>query len=288
MSSKRPSVFPVVLAGFTAFLDLYATQPLLPMLMRVFDATHVTVSLTVTAPTLAVAIAAPVVGRVSDVAGLKRVMVASAWLLAVATALASTATGLWSFIAWRFVQGLATPGIFAIAISYIHAEYPAWFAGRASAAYVSGTVTGGFCGRALVGLLAANYGWKPAFAVLAVANVLAALALTLSLPKERRKTVRSPAANDRGTSAAPPQKPSTAGHRRRGLLRAVFPGGDVHLRYVPPRGGPLRSEHGCPRVLFVVYLFGAAVTPVAGRWVDVYGHRAGLAVGMAVARWGRC
>ena len=40
--------------------------------------------------------------------------------------------------------------------------------------------------------------------------------------------------------------------------------------------------------LFVVYLFGAAVTPIAGRWVDVYGHRAGLAVGMAVGALGRC
>ena len=38
--------------------------------------------------------------------------------------------------------------------------------------------------------------------------------------------------------------------------------------------------------LFVVYLFGAAVTPIAGRWVDVYGHRAGLAVGMAVGALG--
>ena len=32
----------------------------------------------------------------------------------------------------------------------------------------------------------------------------------------------------------------------------------------------------------MVYLFGAAVTPLAGRWVDLYGHRVGLAVGMAV------
>jgi MFS family permease len=50
---SRPRTFPIVLAGFTAFLDLYATQPLLPLLMRVFNATHVAVSLTVTASTVA-------------------------------------------------------------------------------------------------------------------------------------------------------------------------------------------------------------------------------------------
>src|ERR1700730_18146849 len=58
---SRPRTFPIVLAGFTAFLDLYATQPLLPLLMRVFGATHVAVSLTVTASTMAVALGAPVV-----------------------------------------------------------------------------------------------------------------------------------------------------------------------------------------------------------------------------------
>jgi len=275
-----------VLAGFIAFLDLYATQPLLPMLMRVFDATHMTVSLTVTAPTLAVAIAAPIVGRLSDVAGLKRVMVVSAWLLAAATALAPTATGLWSFIGWRFVQGLATPGIFAIAISYIHAEYPAWFAGRATAAYVSGTVTGGFCGRALVGLIASSYGWKPAFAVLAVVNVLAALALTASLPRETAR-------------ASDHVRPSGGALvlrllRNRQLLATDIVGFCVLFSQVAMftyvtfhlEAAPYGLSTAALGYLFVVYLFGAAVTPIAGRWVDVYGHRAGLAVGMAVGAVG--
>jgi len=74
---SRPRTFPIVLAGFTAFLDLYATQPLLPLLMRVFNATHVAVSLTVTASTVAVALSAPVVGRLADMVGRKRVIVGS-------------------------------------------------------------------------------------------------------------------------------------------------------------------------------------------------------------------
>src|SRR3954469_24034847 len=109
--TRPPNVFPVVLAGFTAFLDLYATQPLLPMLMRVFDASHFAVSLTVTASTMGVALAAPIVGRVADLAGRKRVIVGSAVILAVATGAASTAATLDQFIVWRFVQGIATPGV---------------------------------------------------------------------------------------------------------------------------------------------------------------------------------
>jgi len=38
--------------------------------------------------------------------------------------------------------------------------------------------------------------------------------------------------------------------------------------------------------LFVVYLIGAAVTPIAGRWIDMNGHRAGLGVGMGIGAVG--
>src|SRR5439155_18409760 len=66
---RRPPTVPVVLAGFTAFLDLYATQPLLPLFARLFHASNFAVSLTVTAPTMAVAVAAPLVGRLGDLLG---------------------------------------------------------------------------------------------------------------------------------------------------------------------------------------------------------------------------
>ena len=68
---------PVVLAGAAAFLDLYATQPLLPLLARTFQASTFDVGLTITAPTVAVALAAPGVGRLADMFGLRRVIVAS-------------------------------------------------------------------------------------------------------------------------------------------------------------------------------------------------------------------
>jgi MFS family permease len=282
-SPARPSVFPVVLAGFTAFLDLYATQPLLPLLMRVFDASHFEVSLTVTASTLAVAIAAPIVGRVADLAGRKRVIVGSAFVLAAATAMASTASGLSQFIGWRFVQGLVTPGVFAITIAYIHEQYPHWYVGRATGAYVSGTVTGGFCGRVLVGLLASAYGWKLAFFTLALVNLAAAWTIAALLPRER---------------PAPRVVPAVGGHGRSALRLlvnrqlvgtnivgfcvlfsqvAIFTYVTFHLE-----APPYTLSTAALGWLFVVYLVGAAITPVAGRLVDVYGHRTGLTLGMMI------
>jgi len=126
-----PPTFAVVLAGFAAFLDLYATQPLLPTLARTFGASSFAVSLTVTAATMAVAIAAPLTGRLADRIGLRRVIIASAYALAAATAFAGTARTLPGLITWRFVQGLVTPGVFAVAMAYILEEWPPARAGRA-------------------------------------------------------------------------------------------------------------------------------------------------------------
>jgi Arabinose efflux permease len=116
--------FPVVLCGAAAFLDIYSTQPLLPLLTRVFRASTFEAGLTITAPTVAVAIFAPFIGRLADRLGLRRMIVLSAWALTLATALAATSHGLHQLIFWRFVQGVATPGIFASTVAYIHEVWP--------------------------------------------------------------------------------------------------------------------------------------------------------------------
>jgi MFS transporter, YNFM family, putative membrane transport protein len=278
---SRPRTLPIVLAGFTAFLDLYATQPLLPLLMDVFGASHFDVSLTVTAATVAVALAAPVVGRVGDLIGRRRVIVLSAFVLAGATAAAATAHSLPQFLFWRFVQGLATPGVFATTIAYIHDEWPATYVGRTTAAYISGTVTGGFSGRALVGIVASQWTWQTAFMALALVNLAAATALAAFLPREQPRAAAE--ARNHGQSVARLL-------RNRQLIAtdavglcvlftqvAMFTYVTFHLSE-PPFG----LSTAALGWLFVVYLVGAAVTPVAGHWIDARGHRAGLAAGVTI------
>jgi MFS transporter, YNFM family, putative membrane transport protein len=122
---RRQPTVAIVLSGSAAFLNLYATQPLLPLLQHTFNASRFAVGLTVTAPTIAVALSAPFVGRLADNLGLRRVIVGSAFLLALTTGLAALSTSLGQLIAWRFVQGITTPGIFAGTIAYIHEMWPA-------------------------------------------------------------------------------------------------------------------------------------------------------------------
>jgi predicted MFS family arabinose efflux permease len=281
----EPTV-PVVLAGSAAFLNLYATQPLLPLFARTFHATAFQVGLTVTAPTVAVALFAPVVGRLADTMGLRRVIVGSAYLLAAATALSATASSLWQLVAWRFVQGVVTPGMFAGTVAYIHEMWPASRVGRATAAYMTGTILGGFSGRALAGLIAADFNWHLSFAVLGAIAFGIATAVMLLLPSEPRShRAERYAANGS----------SLLNHLRNRQLIATYALGFCVLftnvamfTYVTFHlaSPPFNLSTAALGWLFVVYLIGAIVTPFGGRWIDKYGHRAGLGSAMGIGAAG--
>jgi len=61
-----------MLAGMCTFLNVYCTQPLLPYFQRLYKASEIEVSLTVSATILAVAIAAPFVGMIAESIGRRR------------------------------------------------------------------------------------------------------------------------------------------------------------------------------------------------------------------------
>ena len=287
-----PPVWPVVLAGFTAFINLYATQPLLPLLRRVFDANPFAVSLTITVSTLAVAVAAPIVGRLADRIGRRRVIVGSSTLLAVATGLAATSRSLPQLLAWRLVQGLLTPGVFAVTIAYIHERWPASHSGRATGAYVSGTVLGGFSGRAVAGVLASSVSWQAAF--LALAGMIAGMAtgLWVWLPPEPPRPETPWAASQAAAtatlsgSASPwrllrhPQLLATDAIGFCVLFTQVAMFTYVTFHLAEP---PFSLSTFALAWLFVVYLFGAAVTPFAGGWSDRFGHLRALGGGTAIS-----
>jgi YNFM family putative membrane transporter len=295
----RPTV-PVILAGLAAFLDLYSTQPLLPLLTRTFGASTFEAGLTITAPTIAVAIFAPFIGRLADRLGLRRVIVGSAWTLTLATALAATSHSLPQLIFWRFMQGIATPGIFASTVAYIHEVWPPSHAGRATAAYMTGTILGGFTGRAVAGVVAADVSWQAAFVALAVLTGAVAAVLSLRLPSERdaRRPPRAPytnarrAANVEAPGARGFSRASGIGHlfRNRRLIATCCVGFCVLFSQVAMftyvtfhvAAPPYNLSTVALGWLFVVYLVGAAVTPLAGRWIDAYGHRTGIALAMGI------
>ncbi len=260
-----------MLAGFCAFFNLFVTQPILPLLARIFHASKAGVSLTVTAATFGVAIAAPFAGVISDRLGRRRVIVWSAVVLSLTTILSATAGSLEWLVFWRFLQGLATPGVFAVTVAYINDEWPKERAASAVGAYVSGTILGGFGGRMVSGTVAEFLAWPWIFVIVGTASLLISWLIARGLPPERATVA--------GCSEV--LRPAWEHLKNRRLLAtfvsgfcvlftmiALFTYATFHLA-----DPPFRLSPGQLGAIFFVYLAGAAVTPTAGRAIDRYGHR---------------
>jgi MFS transporter, YNFM family, putative membrane transport protein len=274
-----------VLAGYCAFLQLYATQPLLPMLRGVFHAGEVAVSLTVTVASLGVAISAPFAGMLADRIGRRPVIVWSAFLLALTALATASATTLPQLLWWRFLQGVFTPGVFAVTVAYINDEWRASGAGRVVASYISGTVLGGFSSRILSGAVAAHAPWQKVFLVLGGLNLLLAAVIALWLPPERPEHREA----EQGRLS---KRSATAAHLANRELLATFLVGFCVLfslvgvfTYITFHlaAAPYSLRPGALGSIFFVYLAGAVVTPLAGRAIDRFGHRRTLAAAIAVS-----
>jgi MFS family permease len=278
------TVIAAMIAGACTFLSVYCTQPLLPLLQRVFHASEVEVSLTVGAVTLSVAIMAPFVGLVAETVGRKKVIVPALFAMGASTLLTATAQNLHALVFWRFVQGLFVPGVIAVIIAYINEEFPVRV-GRVMSAYVAGTVFGGFLGRFLTGVIATHWNWRAAFIVLGVLDLLGALAVRQWLPLAVNFVPTKHLFKSFGDTWGHLQNPRLLAVCGMGFtvlfsLVGVFTYTNFYLARPPFNLGTAALGS-----VFFVYLLGCVVTPLSGRFLDRYGFRrtALLSVGMSIS-----
>ncbi len=320
-SPSRLAAAAVTLCGVCAFLQLYCTQPLLPLLTGLFHASKTAAGMTVSAATLGVALSAPVFGALTERIARKRVIVASLLGIAIPTLLAATAASLAQLIFWRFLQGIMVPGIVAVVVTYIGEEWPPDRVALIMSFYVSGTALGGFLGRVGAGLLTDWFNWRIAFLALGVASLAGAVAVAAWLPPGRRRPeLRVPQVS--GSPAMPRGRPlrrwgedSTlrpgnplpqmddhpaflyqvqALFRSRRLVATFAVGFNVLFSLVGVftwitfhlSAAPFRLSTAALSSLFFVYLIGLVVTPAAGFLITRVGLRAGIAGAIACSMAG--
>jgi len=281
----RRAAAAVALCGVCAFLELYCTQPLLPMLAKIFHASKTGVGMTVSAATLGVALSAPIFGALTERLPRKRVIVASLLGISVPTLLAATSTSLPQLVFWRFLQGITVPGVIAVLVTYIGEEWPPDQIALIMSFYVSGTALGGFCGRLCAGYLAELFSWRVSFLVLGTAALAGAGGVALWLPKGKR---RAPELKRLDTLPSFP-------YQMQGLFRiprlvATFAVGfNVLFSLVGVftwitfylAAAPFYLSTTGLSSLFFVYLVGLVVTPAAGLLITRVGLRAGIGGAMA-------
>jgi YNFM family putative membrane transporter len=262
-----------LLAGMCTFLNVYSTQPLLPLLRRIFHASELQVSFTVSATIFATALTAPLVGMIAERRGRKNVIVPSLFLMTIPAALTATSASLPWFVFWRFLQGLFVPGVIAVMFAYVNEEWAGPGVGRAMSSFVAGTVFGGFLGRFVSGAIAAHWHWRSSFLVLAALNLIGALLVHAWLPPSKN-FVRAPHLRQ--------VLKQTVDHLSNLRLLANFGMAAAVLfslvgcfTYVNfyLAAAPFYLNSAQLGSIFFVYLFAVVVVPQSGRFLDHFGFR---------------
>ena len=253
---------------------MWCTQAILPVLAASFHITQARTSFTVTAPLIATAAMAPLIGMISDRFGRKKFICGAGLVLVLPTLLAAAAQNFDLFVLCRFIQGLTLPFIFTITIAYIGEETSGPATARLAGTYMSGTIFGGFSGRMIAGLMTSEYGWRPAFIVIALITLVMTASMVLLLPRERN--FRPLHGVRRALSSFPlhlsnPRLLATyvVGFGVLFSLVAVFTYINFRLAAAPYALGPAALSG-----IFVVYLGGVVVSPIAARLGNKFGRRA--------------
>ncbi len=263
----------IATAGFSAFVNLYSPQALLPELAREFGVGAGQISTLMTAGTAAIALTAPFTGALADVLGRKRLITAASFAVVVPTLIMTLASSVPQLVFWRFVQGLLLPPIFTVAVAYVGDEWPPIEVPRVAGLFISGSSIGGFSGRFITGAVADLIGWRASFAVVALLTLAAAIIVTIALPRERR-FVRSG-----GFLASARQM---LAHLRNPRLLAIYAVGfGVLFNFIAAftyvsfhlAGPPYFFSSTLLGAIFVSYLGGSFLVPWVGRAILLFGRR---------------
>ena len=165
-SRFSPTVITVILCigSLCGALMQSLVIPIQSELPQLLDTSAANASWAITATLLAAAVAMPVTGRLADMYGKKRVLVGSAAILVVASALCAFGEGLVPFLAGRALQGVAM-GYIPVAISAVRALAPVEKQGTAVATVSATLGVGGALGLPLSAWIAENWDWHALFYV---------------------------------------------------------------------------------------------------------------------------
>ncbi|WP_395608729.1 MFS transporter [Pseudomonas sp. B22129] len=247
------------LCGCAAFLNLYATQSILPTFAAQFHISANAAGWSITVTTLAVAMTAPFVSRLTVRFEQRTVIAVAALLLAVPALMTAYAGSFAEVLVWRFVEGMLIPVVFATSVAYIGDRWRGATVTEVTSLYVAGTVLGGFAGRFVTGVMTEYVGWREAFELLAVLSLMVGGFIQFLLPANPRQT--------------PAVKTASTGIFRKPLLAAyavgfcvlfsqvaAFTYAGLYLGLPPFSLGPAALG-----ALYMVFLLALVVIPVAGR-----------------------
>ncbi|MFB7656308.1 MULTISPECIES: MFS transporter [unclassified Streptomyces] len=188
-AAPRPNAVVAVLAlaGIVVSLMQTLVIPIVPELPKLLDAPASDAAWAVTATLLAAAVATPVVGRLGDMAGKRRMLLLSLVLLIAGSAICGLSDTLVPMVVGRAMQGLSA-AVIPLGISIMRDELPAERLAGATALMSASLGVGGALGLPAAALIADNLDWHMLFWV---SGALGAVALVLVLALVPESAVRA-------------------------------------------------------------------------------------------------
>jgi MFS family permease len=158
----------------------------LPTLAQAFAASFQEVQWVVLAYLLAITTLIVSVGRLGDITGRRRLLLAGIFLFTVASIVCGAAPALWLLLGARAAQGLGAAIMMALAMALVGETVPKARTGSAMGLLGTMSAIGTALGPSLGGLLIAGLGWRAIFFVTLPLGVLAFLLAHRYLPADRR------------------------------------------------------------------------------------------------------
>jgi len=203
--------------GLTAFLtvvDLFATQAILPSLVRVYGVSPAAMGSAVNATTIGMAASGLGIALLSRHIDRRRGTLLGLALLSIPTLLLGTMPSLPVFTALRIVQGVLMAAAFTLTLAHLAEMGSERNVASAFAAYITGNVASNLFGRLLSAAVADHLGLAANFYVFAGLNLSGALLVYYSMGRIRPM--------EAGGMAMGAMVAAWREHVRSGPLRAAF------------------------------------------------------------------
>jgi len=276
------TVFMLVSAAFT---NIYITQPVLPVLQQEFAADMVVVSLTVSAVILGITCSNLPFGFLADRLAIQRIILVGGVCVASGGVICALSHDLWTLIAARFLQGVFIPALTTCLAAFLAKTLPMDRLNVVMGSYVAASVLGGLGGRLLGGWLHPPLHWRYAFFSAAAMVLAAAINAFRQLPRVPAGPVRPQGAQGYLDLLARPEllRIYCCAAGSFGIFSSIF-------NYLPFRlsGPPFHYSTELTTLLYVVYVIGIIIGPLAGKLSNRFGSGitllgGAIAIGLSLA-----
>ena len=261
------------------FTTVYIPQPVLPVLRQQFGVSAGAASLTVSAVVLGMALANLPFGALADRLPIRPILLAGGLVVSAAGLASALAPTLPLLVGARFVQGLFIPALTTCLVAYLARVMPAERLNVVMGSYVSATVVGGLAGRLLSGFLLPAVLWRRAFFVAAALLLAATLAAYRGLPRE----------SEQGHAVSESVRFRDVLFRH-DLFRLYCVGAGAFFvfssvfNYMPfyLHGEPFHWSTRAVTLLYLSYLVGVVIGPLAGKLSNRVGNGTAMVAGALV------